>query len=323
MRIVGMMALGGAIALSSPAAAQKDTKATSAAKDVSRDNHKDANEYFKSGDFEHARAAYLAAYSVNKDAKIAYLLGNCEMELKRYREAAEHLSSYLLRYPEDPDQARAKRAHELFAQAREHIAVIQVYAQEKADILLDGVIVGNAPLLDDLFVDPGLHRLEARFGQLTSPIEKVNVPAGERRLVRLEVTALVEAERKGREQGKHAARAVDFIIVGGVLALGIPAGIWTFVEYAWNKEGKNDQAATLGAWACSVATASARTCVQSAIYETRSPYLGGIALATSLAGVLGTGMLIWGISKYPKSDALKVGFSLTPSSASGFLQARF
>jgi len=60
--------------------------------DKARDLFVEGNALFKKGDYGRARAAYLAAFALKRHWQIAGNLGDCEMKLGMFRDAAEHLA---------------------------------------------------------------------------------------------------------------------------------------------------------------------------------------------------------------------------------------
>ena len=122
------------------------------------------------GQLERARLFYLSAWRAQRHWQIAGSLGHVEVALDRYRDAAEHLSIFVretralpasdLRV--DPRDA-AILAQEL-DRAKAHVGTVALTVEPAgAEVLVDGAPAGRAPLADPVFVEPGLHVIEAHL----------------------------------------------------------------------------------------------------------------------------------------------------------------
>jgi hypothetical protein len=128
------------------------------------------------------RAALLAAWSLNKHWQIAANLAGCEVELGKFRDASEHAAFYLKNAPAD----RRAKAEALLARAKQRIAVVTVVAEPAgADLQLDGTLIGQAPLSEPLFVEPGDHVLVLRAAGMPDVAQRLTVGAGESRTIPL------------------------------------------------------------------------------------------------------------------------------------------
>ena len=122
-----------------------------------------------------ARASFLAAWALKHHWQIAGSLGDCEVQLGLFRDAAEHLAYFLRLAPPDRRTAAAQR---LYDTARTKVGTLTVTADAVgAEVAVDGNVVGKAPLEDPLFVEPGRHQVEARSGTKVASAQ-IDVPAG-------------------------------------------------------------------------------------------------------------------------------------------------
>ncbi|WP_437980745.1 PEGA domain-containing protein [Sorangium sp. So ce117] len=153
-----------AVALAAPGGAQDDVMTEKV-----RELHKEGNAHYARGDYERARVAYLAAWALQRRLQIAGNLAEAEMKLGRFRDAAHHLAHYLREAPKEqppPPAAEMKAAEALFAAASAQVGTLSIAASENgAEILVDGEVVGVAPLSAPVFVEPGMHTVSARRGQ--------------------------------------------------------------------------------------------------------------------------------------------------------------
>ncbi|MFO0611534.1 MAG: hypothetical protein U0414_03015 [Polyangiaceae bacterium] len=113
-----------------------------------------------------------AAWAKFQHVQIRGLQGKCEVELKRFREGATHISFYATNAT-TPIEADIQAALE---RAKQHVDERLLKASETgAEIRVDGVVVGNSPLT--VFLDPGRHKIEATAGTKKGAIE-IDAAAG-------------------------------------------------------------------------------------------------------------------------------------------------
>jgi hypothetical protein len=137
---------------------------------------------YRKKNFEGARSAFANAWEIERHADIAAALAEVEMQLGRYREAAEHWE-YNLAHGGDVNEASAQ-----LAECRKHIARVRIEVDPpSAEVLVDGVAVPRAAYEKGIWLDPGDHRLVAREGSRSSPELKLYVSAAEERSSRLSV----------------------------------------------------------------------------------------------------------------------------------------
>ncbi len=139
--------------------------------------------------YAEAEARYIAAWSLKKHYQIAGNLGDCSMQLGKYRDAAEHLTYYLREYPKDQPADNANRARALLEEAKRHIATLDIVVDAAGmDVFIDGKVIGQSPLAGPVFVEPGQRLIEVLSGWAPT-LQTVNVRAGSMHTVRLTSTA--------------------------------------------------------------------------------------------------------------------------------------
>ncbi|AKT42398.1 PEGA domain-containing protein [Chondromyces crocatus] len=140
------------------------------------------------GEWEKAYESFSAAWRVQQHPLIALHLGRASLKTSRFVEAAERLTFFLQQPPEKlKDQDRAL-IQSLLGEAKQKIGTLIVKVdREGAEVLVDGRVVGQAPLMREIFVDAGKHTLEARLGKEAAEPETVELKAGESRQIALRV----------------------------------------------------------------------------------------------------------------------------------------
>ncbi|MGK4002377.1 hypothetical protein WMF31_07130 [Sorangium sp. So ce1036] len=124
----------------------------------------------EAGRWNEAYAAYRAALEAatppssteRERAEIAGELGLCELALRKYRDAAEHLA-WSLEQREALPVAQQKRFEQGLRKAAPHVATLYLSVDPPdAEVLIDGERLGQAARTYRLFFEPGQHMVRAR-----------------------------------------------------------------------------------------------------------------------------------------------------------------
>lgn len=125
------------------------------------------------GKFDQSRGLLLQAWALQPTPEVALALGRAEFELKRYRDAAQHLDFAIQELDATKHERGLELAKRALAEARTQVAVLHVATnRNEAEIRVDGTFVGRAPLRSPLYLDPGAHDISARTsdGAITRPV---------------------------------------------------------------------------------------------------------------------------------------------------------
>ncbi|WP_437648373.1 PEGA domain-containing protein [Sorangium sp. So ce362] len=140
----------------------------------------------EAGRWTEAHAAYDAAFkaadpastTARERAELAGELGLCELALRRYRDAAEHLA-WSLEQREALPPALQRRFEEGQRKAAAHIALLYLAVDPPdAEVLVDGERVGRAARTHTLFFDPGQHMVRARAPGREEVLHSLRAVAG-------------------------------------------------------------------------------------------------------------------------------------------------
>jgi PEGA domain len=213
---------GGAHAQPTPDAS---TSMSAAASERARKLYVEGARLFDEGKFPQAYVAFAAAWAIKKHPSIAGNLADCEVNLGKYRDAAEHFR-YIVKDTSGevkPDDKR--RAQERLDDTLKRIGVVTFTVEPSgAGVVLDGAALGASPLTDSVFVDPGQHTLEARAeGQVPGWLA-FDVTAGSTQAVKLAL------KPKGQDAVPRPERrsVVPGAVLGGVAGAALVAGIGFF-----------------------------------------------------------------------------------------------
>jgi len=267
--------------------------------DKARQLYEEGLSAYKKNQWAESRAALLAAWSLNKHWQIAGLLADCEAQLGRHRDAAEHGAYYLKNSPAD----RHDRAMKLLSDAKAKIATLTLQvAPAGAEILIDGVSVGRAPLAEPLFLNPGTHDVVARIVGRPDAARAVAMKAGSEESVSLKVGEAVVPPPIPPIEPRSL---VPSVVLGGVAAIGVAAGVGLFVA----GNGKLSTAEDLH----KSADDAHRSCVPGASnFDSRCADIDKISAAADTLHRVGFGVLVGGGA----AAAGAVVYLLWPSSKS-------
>lgn len=116
------------------------------------------------GDWQTAYASYRAALAVHEHPLILAALADVALRLGKDRDAAEYLALYLSKAPPDVPAATRDAAKSALADVRKRVATLAITAPDGAEVLVDRVLIGRAPIGREVFVEPGRREIEARAG---------------------------------------------------------------------------------------------------------------------------------------------------------------
>ncbi|WP_437594023.1 hypothetical protein [Sorangium sp. So ce1000] len=145
--------------------------------EVARQRYEEGVKAYDAGRFEEARTAFVQVYTLKRHPAVLLNLGQSELRSNHLEDAGKHLQQFLREHTAaTPDQRAA--AEKAIADVKRKTGFLVVTADANgADISVDGVLVGKAPLLDPVFVTPGKHTLFATY-QDRSATTQVDAKAG-------------------------------------------------------------------------------------------------------------------------------------------------
>jgi hypothetical protein len=253
--------------------------------------HKKGQKAFDAANYPAAYDAYLAAWNLQKSYDIATNLAQSEVETKRFRDAAEHLTYALANLPVagKADQLRAS-IQAVLDRAKKEIGVITVRVDVPgATVTLDGRPLGTAPLQEEIFVDPGDHVLGATTPDRVAPEQKVHLDKGGTSLVMLTLEKKTPvAPRPTPSTGPRP------LTIAGASAAG--AAAVAVVPLAALAKAKGDTAsslrAELGANGCAASASTKCQDLHSAL-KAHDAFANAALWAGVGAAVLGAGTLVY------------------------------
>jgi hypothetical protein len=157
MRLHYVTALAVALATSSivPSTASAQAPASDPVKEEARKAFKKGVDAFDAGKYDEARNSFALAYGITKAAKVLLNLGLSEVRGGKFVDGGNHLAQFL-REAKDatPDEKRA--ASEALETVNAKVTALTIAVDVAgAEVSIDGLRVGTAPLPGPVYVEPG------------------------------------------------------------------------------------------------------------------------------------------------------------------------
>lgn len=276
-----------------------------------RELHQKGRAAYQAGDMRGAYEAYSAAWALQKTFDVAANLGAVELATARFRDAAEHLTYALAHLPVsgEGDKQRAPLVS-LLSDARKQVGAITIKVKgEKLAVTVDGRSIGESPIKDEIFVDPGPHVIAATGPGLAPDEKKLSVEKG----------ASLTVELAPRPVDTHApppAPGPSPITVAGFVTAGVGFGLGTALAIV--AKIKSDDAAaqyqaleSKGANACAGASPSAACTALHNARAGRDTFANGALWTFVGAGVVTAGTLVYTFA-LPKSAPRSGSVSAVP-----------
>jgi hypothetical protein len=228
-----------------PPAPEAPMTTTAAVNERARKLQLEGAKLFDEGKFPQAYVAFLAAWGVSKLPGIAQNLADCEMNLGKFRDAAEHFRYVAKDTSADSKPEDRKRAQTKLDDVLKRIVAITVIVPiDDAVVVLDGVPLGKSPFHDSVYVDPGAHTLDATHEGYEPARISFEAAAGSTPIVRLPFKPAKRPEDEPNAFDK--VRPWVLRVGGGVGVIGIVAGAATAAAANAKAKSAVAQRAALG-----------------------------------------------------------------------------
>ncbi len=141
----------------------------------------EANRALAAGQLEQALEAFQKAFAKKPAYDIATNLAQTEMLLKRYADAANHLTFALTNAPPSLRKDKLETIHKMLAEARGKVGGLLItVTHDKAAVLLNGVLLGEGPMAREVFVEAGVEaRIQVSAANCRSDERRERPPAGQ------------------------------------------------------------------------------------------------------------------------------------------------
>ncbi len=192
------------------------------------DHFAKGNAAFQDEKYEAALAEYQAAWKVSKVYDLAAIMGQAEMRLEKYKEAAEHLAYALKTFPMTGDEELRKNTEASLAMVKKEVATVRVKAFVKdVTITVGGVALAPEAIGADMFFAPGKVVIEASAPGYRTARKTMELKGGDNEDVTLTMTP----------DGAAGRSSTPAYVLGGVGVVGIVLGA-VLVGTAEGKKGE-------------------------------------------------------------------------------------
>lgn len=116
------------------------------------------------------------------------LLGQTELTLGKYRDAAEHLTFAIQNTPSGKAESALPPLKEDLGEAKTHITTLWItVTQPDAEVMVDSKVVGKSPIDVAVFMDPGKHTISASHPTHGNAESTLDAKPGEEKAVALKL----------------------------------------------------------------------------------------------------------------------------------------
>jgi len=283
---------------------------------------------FESGDYAAARLAYLNVWTRTRTYDVAANLGQAELEMGLFRDAAEHIAFALAHAPPSVPASTREAMRGLLEQAKQEVAALGIEGlPDGAEVLVDGRVAGAAPIEGDLYLEPGKHVLSVNVGGFEPEKRALTAYKGERHSVVFALQRQAEvagtgpdpAETASSEPGEPGAADssgpswVPVAVGGTITALGLAGGIGFTLAAGSKRDDRDEQLEALGgSSACGTGTVYPDECSRIDQLDSDANQYANLGVAGFVtAGVAGMATVIYLV--WPRQRSSEQAVLVTPA----------
>lgn len=171
---------------------------------------------YRDRDFRGALAEFNRAYSIGPSYRILYNIGQAELELQDHAAALKTFARYLKDGGDELTPSKRDEVQAILARYADRIAEVRVrVSQAGAEVFVDDVSAGRAPLAEPLIVSAGRHRFTAVADGAPVALQIIEVAGGDHTDVELSFAAPVVVARE-------PAQAIEPIVTAAPRAPRVP-----------------------------------------------------------------------------------------------------
>lgn len=163
---------------------------------------------YSEGEYLLALVEFERAYQLAPNYRVLYNIGQVRIQLGRYAKARDALEEYLRQGGSEINADRTKAVTkdlEFLAERTAKLGIIS--SQDGADVAIDGIVMGTAPLKAAIVVDAGEHTVEVRKPGFYAKTQQVTLAGRDEIELKIDLIALPEAKPQTVVE-RHTERVV-------------------------------------------------------------------------------------------------------------------
>ncbi|HWA70816.1 MAG TPA: PEGA domain-containing protein [Polyangiaceae bacterium] len=165
---------------------------------------------YAEGEYLLALVEFERAYQLAPNYRVLYNIGQVRIQLARYAKALEALQEYLKQGGDEIANERREAVMNDLKMLGERTAKLRLTINEPgADISIDGVLVGTAPLAEPIVVDAGEHTVEVRKGGFYDKSSFVTVAGREEAEVKVDLVKMPPSAVVERHTDRYVEQKPD------------------------------------------------------------------------------------------------------------------
>lgn len=193
-------------------------------------------EFYDENDFRGALIEFQRAYELVPSWKILFNIGQVEMELKNYAGALAAYTRYLREGGPDVPASRVTQVNADIERLKGRVGRLSIRSTDGAEVLVDDLSVGHAPLPEPVMVNAGRHEVKVVMSGHTPQTRVVDVAGQQELTLVLTLSGAVAAptiEGPVRERPARSSSKVPMLVSWSVTgALAATAGVFAVITYS-------------------------------------------------------------------------------------------
>jgi hypothetical protein len=153
---------------------------------MARARFREGVQFYDKGEYDQARGSFLQAYALKKHPAVLLNLAWTCLKSGHVLEAERYFKQFLADGRDITEKQRSD-ANDGLAQARAKLGRIEVVAGAGAEVTVDGVGVGTAPLAEPVIVEAGAHTVKFKAPEGATDTQSITVMGGEKAIAHARV----------------------------------------------------------------------------------------------------------------------------------------
>lgn len=274
--------------------------------------YKKGNEFYDKSKWADAETMYRAAFDLKKSFEIAGNLGDVEMIQGKPRDAAEHLAYAIRQFPPTGKPAQRVALEKRLQDATNLIGTVNIKVSVLgAEVFLDGVSLGKAPLEHELYVDRGDHVVEAKKEGYEPAKEKLTATPGSKHDLSLTLKQKpkpVPVKKPDEVEDSGSDKSVALLVGGGIVTtVALATGIGMTVAANGKSSDADAQRAGMPVGVCASPIAAAYQASCTTLLDTlndQDSFTNTAIAAYVIAGVAGAATATYALWPTRKSSGV-------------------